>query len=62
MDKEKAIEYLKKDLACYDNIAGSTDAVHCSGSCDSCPNYVKAEIFYQSLKIIVADAERRTDE
>lgn len=60
MDRKKAIEYLKKDLKCYDNITGSTDAVNnCSGSCDSCPNYVKAEIFYPSLRIIVADAERR---
>lgn len=62
MDREKAIEYLKKDLACYDNITGSNDGLYCFGSCDSCPNYVKAEIFYQSLKIIVAYTERRTDE
>lgn len=62
MDKEKAIEYLKKDLACYNNIIGTTDTVSCSGLCDSCPNYVKAEIFYQSLKIVIADAERRTYE
>lgn len=62
MDKKKAIEYLKKDLACYNNITGTTNTVSCSGSCNSCPNYVKSEIFYQSLKIVIADAERRTDE
>ena len=60
MDKEKAIEYLKKDLACYNNITGTTNS--CSGSCDLCPNYVKSEIFYKSLKIVIADAERRTNE
>lgn len=61
MDREKAIEYLKKDLKCYDNITGNTDTVNCSGSCDTCPNYVKAEIFYQSLKIVIADIEKRDD-
>ena len=54
---EEAIHNIKKWLACINR-----DDLDCLRVCDSCQNHVEAETLYESLTVIVADAEKKTDE
>ena len=57
MEIKEAIQNVKKWLVCINR-----DDLDCLRVCDSCQNHVEAATLYESLTVIVADAEKKTDE
>lgn len=57
MEIKEAIQNVKKWLACINR-----DDLDCLRVCDSCQNHVEAVTLYESFTVIVADAEKKTDE